>query len=75
MSQTVPVPDGYVLVSRAWYEAALLLMDGREGCPFCGSTELPIVEAEKKVGPRGRMLSRKGCRTCDRWWSPVQIVD
>ncbi len=75
MSQSVPVPEGYVLVSRTWYESALFLMDGRDGCPFCGSLEPPVVEAEKTFGPRSRSLARKGCRTCNKWWSPVQIVD
>ena len=57
-----------VLVDRAWYEHAVSVLDGRNGCPFCGDTGAPIVEKASET-----FESRKGCRACDRWWSPVQL--
>lgn len=68
--QSVPIPDGYVLVRRDWYQTALEVMNGREGCPFCGSSDPPV--EDKKLDT---FMPRRGCGRCNRWWSPVRLRD
>lgn len=57
-----------VLVDREWYDRAVAILDGRGGCPFCGSHRPPYVD--RKEG----FTDVKGCLDCDRWWGKPRAL-
>ncbi len=59
--------NGKSLVDRSWYEHAMFVLEGRGGCPFCGSSRAPkVIPADKTFH------QRRGCLDCNRWWDPVR---
>lgn len=57
-----------VLVDLEWFRFAENVLNGKFGCPFCGSKEDPQIVPESDDAHE-----RKGCLGCGEWWSPVRL--
>ena len=58
-----------ITVSEEWYKNVLQVLDGRHGCPFCGSTKPPVTAHENDT----TFYPRKGCADCGKWWSKPEL--